>query len=154
MSRALRIMVWIVLGTGVVGILLGTALCIFVGTAAISGVRSGVETVTASRPPAVDPTALVKGNLYWVAAPSPWDRVVDLYTKPAEGWFDLEQHLCAVIRDATRVTFVARDGPWCYIECLGCNPRPKEGWLRCNLLLDYEPTPVPTPNITPQRPTD
>ena len=45
----------------------------------------------------------------------------------------------------------SRDG-WCYVETTNIFGRRVEGWLECNRLLDYEPTPIPTPNLTPEKP--
>lgn len=103
---------------------------------------------------------LVVGETYWIGAllPPPgvpaglMMRDADLYNKPGGSISDPSVTIIAVLRDATQVKLIGIRDEWCYVEGANESGRHVEGWLRCNRLLDYKPTPVPTPNRTPQKP--
>lgn len=104
---------------------------------------------------------LVPGNQYWTAAyddpwsgPSSW---VPLSNKPSDDWNDPAVALIDFLPDAAPVTLIGVQDAWCYVEGIGISFEfaagvHVEGWLRCDVLLTYEPTPLPTPNLTPERP--
>jgi hypothetical protein len=79
-------------------------------------------------------------------------RSADLYNKPGNSISDPTVTIVAVIGEATVVKLVGMQEEWCYIEATNQFGQGVEGWLRCDRLLDYEPTPFPTPDLTPQRP--
>lgn len=66
----------------------------------------------------------------------------------------------AVVSDTSEVRLVKVSDPWCYVEVIDEyfrdplmeNEKIEEGWIECDILLDYRPTPVPGPIMTPQRP--
>jgi len=103
---------------------------------------------------------LVIGETYWTGAIMPPRglpaglvmRWTDLQNKPGSTIKDPSVTIITMLDDATRVELTGiRDG-WCYVETTNMFGRPVEGWLKCNRLLDYRPTPIPTPNLTPEKP--
>ncbi len=103
----------------------------------------------------------VSGNQYWISAyedpisgPSSW---VPIYNLPGELFSDPAIALIDFIPDATLVTLIGVQDEYCYVEGFGPSSEvfpalPVEGWLTCDLLLTHKPTPLPTRNLTPQRP--
>jgi len=132
--------------------LVASGLAILCVVAAIAGLV-GLGRLAESLPtPSPQPTLIV-GETYWTGAPAGLVvRWTDLQNKPGSVIGDLDVTIIAVLGDATEVELSGiRDG-WCYVEAPNEFGRPVEGWLKCNRLLDYRPTPIPTPNLTPEKP--
>jgi hypothetical protein len=127
----------------ILGALIIGGVCLFVGSAAITGIKEAVTKQTTPE--------LVEGNTYWIKAPLVFHDV-SLYTKPKKGILDTEPVICGVLDNATEVKLVGKEGDWCYIEGVGSFGTRQEGWVDCIVLLNYQPTPLPTPNLTPQHP--
>ena len=113
--------------------------------------------------PTVPPTPqLIEGNEYWLGGIELGpirDYWTTLYSLPSHG---PDSTLVSIVSDSSRVTLVKKQDGWCYVEVvdeyfrdsiLG-NDEIEEGWVRCSCLLGYHPTPLPTPILTPQRPSD
>ena len=139
--------------------LVASGLAILCVVAAIAGLV-GLGRLAESLPtPSPQPTLIV-GETYWTGAIAPPPglpaglvvRWTDLQNKPGSVIGDLDVTIIAVLGDATEVELSGiRDG-WCYVEASNEFGRHVEGWLQCDRLLDYEPTPIPTPNLTPEKP--
>jgi hypothetical protein len=152
-------------------VIVGVAIC---AIAAFLGIFRLAQALPTPAPTSV----LTIGRNYWVNAlvPPPGmpaglvDRYANVYNKPGSPITDPSVTIIAVISDATELTLTAVQADWCYVRgtynfMSGINiptpeppmptldfTRPFEGWMECNRLLDYEPTPYPTPNQTPQAP--
>jgi len=104
--------------------------------------------------PSPHPTPeLVEGRRYWLEGlqlPGGFLRTrwVDLLSLPQRGGGST---ITGVLENGSEVTLVGREGKWCYVEGQG-QYGIQEGWLECDRLLDYKPTPFPTSVTTPQRP--
>lgn len=96
---------------------------------------------------------LVEGRTYWLEGlelPGGLlrSRWIDLYTLPRH---EEGSTIGGVLENGSEVVLIGQEGKWCYVE--GQGPYAiEEGWIRCNRLLDYEPTPFPTRVRTPRRP--
>lgn len=113
--------------------------------------------------PTVPPTPeLIEGNEYWLGGIEFGpirDYWVNLRSLPSYG---PDSTIVAVISDSSRVRLVRKQGNWCYVEVVDeyfrdpalVNDQVEEGWVECSRLLGYQPTPLPTPVLTPQRPPD
>ncbi|HEY9153271.1 MAG TPA: hypothetical protein VIN60_10330 [Anaerolineales bacterium] len=152
-------------------ILFGIIICVIVSSL-------GLFHLAQSLPTPAPTAALVIGHDYWVSALIPplgmpaglVLRYAELFNKPGNPINDPSVTLTAMIPDATELTLVATQQNWCYVRgtynfMQGINiptlappmptpdfTKPFEGWMECNRLLDYAPTPYPTPNSTPQPP--
>jgi len=119
--------------------------------------------------PTPEPTlALTAGNEYWIEAIIPRNSLFSglvvtnatIYNKPGNILSDPSITIIAFIPDATKVTLLRQQGNWCYVSGkysplreYGINTiETFEGWMDCSQLINYEPTPYPTPNRTPQPP--
>lgn len=123
-------------------------------------VFTGLDRLVESLPTPQPRPTLTVGETYWIGAllPSPGlpagliMRSADLYNKPGSSITDPSVTIVAVLEDATPVKLIGIRDEWCYVEAADELGQHVEGWLRCSRLLDYEPTPVPTPNLTPEKP--
>jgi hypothetical protein len=147
---------WI-LGCGIIGVLLvlSVAVCVLAGGLGLVGLVQFAESLPTPRPTPV----LTIGEIYWIGAllpPPGLDGLVvrsaELYNKPGNSISDPSVTIVMFLNDATPVKLAGSRGEWCYVEATNEFGQDVEGWLRCNRLLDYEPTPVPTPNRTPEPP--
>ncbi|MBA7647462.1 hypothetical protein ES703_55234 [subsurface metagenome] len=96
---------------------------------------------------------LYLGNQFWLSAyddpwsgPSSW---VPIYNLPGESFSNPAVAPIDFIPDATLVTLIWAKDEYCYVEGFGPSIEgfpggPVAGWLSCDLLLTYEPTPIPT----------
>jgi hypothetical protein len=75
-----------------------------------------------------------------------------LFNKPGSVIDDPSITIVAILDDATPVKLASIQKEWCYVEATDRFNNHVEGWMNCVQLLDYEPTPFPTPNLTPQKP--
>ncbi|MBA7539596.1 hypothetical protein ES705_31876 [subsurface metagenome] len=101
------------------------------------------------------------GPTYWISSywdpwlgPSEW---VPIYNLPGEFLSNPSVAIIDYIPDATLVELIGVKDEYCYVEGFahsieGIPDVPFEGWLNCDFLLTYKPTPIPTLNLTPQRP--
>ncbi len=149
---------WWTLGCGIVmGLLvlvvLMVALCNLVGRAGMRWAES-LPTV----PP--KPTLTI-GNTYWIGGLIPPAGLpqglaipdVAVYNKPGDPVFSPDVTIVWFLHDATPVTLAGIRDRWCYVEARDDEfDRNVEGWIDCDRLLGYEPTPIPTPDRTPERP--
>lgn len=113
--------------------------------------------------PTVPPTPdLIEGNEYWLGGIELGpirDYWIDLYSLPEHG---ADSTIVAVVSDSSQMRLVKKQGGWCYIEVVDeyfrdatfSNDETEEGWVKCSCLLGHQPTPLPTPVLTPQRPSD
>lgn len=113
--------------------------------------------------PTVPPTPeLVKGSEYWLGGIELGlvrDYWINLSSLPGHG---SGSTIVGVVSDSSRVTLVKEQDAWCYVEVVDeyfrdstlTNDEIEEGWIRCSCLLGYQPMPLPTPILTPQRPSD
>jgi len=118
-------------------------------------------TAESQLPTSIPKSNLVAGNQYWTAAyddpwsgPSPW---VPLSNKPSDDWTDPAVAIVDFLSDASLVMLVGTQDGWCYVEGTGLAIEGipgvhVEGWLRCDSLLTYKPTPLPTVDLTTERP--
>lgn len=147
---------WLVpLGVTCVAIIVGVVICVI---AASIGLFRLAQTLPTPAPTPV----LTVGKSYWVSALIPPKGLpaglvlpsADIYNKPGNSITDPSVTVVAVVPDATELTLAAVQADWCYMKGRYYSDYSKsvEGWLKCNRLLDYEPTPYPTPNKTPQAP--
>jgi hypothetical protein len=129
--------------------------------------------------PTTQPTAvLIIGQTFWINAilpvkPLPAGMVVtsaEIQNKPGNLYDDPSITYTASVPDGTKVSLSGVRGDWCYVKGIynpmrdfsvddSESPLPTldwrtefEGWVECSRLLDYEPTPYPTPNRTPVAP--
>ncbi len=102
---------------------------------------------------------LVEGERYWVGAlqpPLPFMENLSmpyatLLSEPGEINPPDPTALVGVLPNATPVTLKEVQDEWCRVEGTAFDER-LEGWMQCSQLLDYEPTPVPMPDLTPEQP--
>src|SRR5574341_956819 len=142
----------IVAGLIVLGIVV-CAVALIVGFIALGRFAQTLPT------PQPRPTLIV-GENYWIGALLPPPglpeglvmRSAVLYNKPASSINDPSVTIVAVLNDATPVKLTGIQNEWCYVEATNQLGQHVEGWLQCDRLLDYEPTPFPTPNLTPVKP--
>ena len=135
-----------------------TILLVAVQTCCCGGIYKAIEGL-----PTVPPTPeLIEGNEYWLGGIELgpirlyW---TDLLSLPNHG---PDSILVYVVSDSSRVRLVRKQDDWCYVEVVDeyfrhsppHSDKLKEGWMECSRLLDYRPTPLPTPVLTPQRPSD
>ena len=120
---------------------------------------TGLERLAEVLPtPQPQPTFTV-GETYWIGAllpvaPLPRSLVLrsaDMYNKPGN-INDPDVRIIGVLGEGTEVKLRGIRGEWCYVEGTSEFGRHIEGWLGCIRLLDYKPTPLPTPNLTPEQP--
>jgi len=139
-------------------VILGILLC---GSLLIGGLL-GLGRLAESLPTPPPRPTLVEGNEYWLSGIELGpirDYWVDLLSLPNHG---PDSTIVAVVSDSSRVRLIRKQGGWCYIEVIEeyfrdpllVNDKIEEGWVECSRLLDYQPTPLPTPVLTPQRPSD
>lgn len=146
----------------IIGVVLALGLIFACGVCVIAGVGGGLaglgRFVEALPTPVPKPT-LVEGERYWlrgIPEPIP-DYWINLLSLPEHVWGG-KSTIVAVVSDSSEVRLVERREDWCYVEMTHEYPREyvttqkKEGWVECHRLLDYQPTPLPTPVRTPQRP--
>jgi hypothetical protein len=144
-----------VLGCIIVGGLLAIAVVICLAAGFF-----GLARVAQSLPTPKPTPILTTGKTYWIGALIPPAGVPEglviryaiLQNKPGSSINDPTITVIRFLDDATPVKLTGIRDEWCYIEALDQFGKQVEGWLECNRLLDYEPTPVPTPNLTPERP--
>lgn len=117
-----------------------------------------VEPTNTPEPTGIPKPDFAIGGQYWTSACSdPWGGLsswVDLSNKPSDNWSDPSVTIVGVLSDASPVTMIGIRADWCLVggtEELFLR-RYVEGWLKCSRLLSYKPTPLPTPNLTPERP--
>jgi hypothetical protein len=148
----------ILLGLGCLAVVLAAVACLALSSAGIVELARGLPTAM--------PTAqLVIGHTYWVGALLPPAglpsglvlRDVDVFNKPGSSLSDPSITIVDVVPDATPLTLAGMQDSYCYIEGeyrspVTDNVRQVQGWIDCGRLLDYQPTPYPTPNRTPQQP--
>ena len=140
----------------IIGIFVCVALCAASLIVGVIGLGRFADTLPTPQP---HPT-LVVGETYWVGALLPPPglpsglvlRYADLYNKPGDSINDPSITIVAVVNDATPVTLTGIQESWCYVEATNEFGNQVEGWMNCDRLLDYEPTPFPTLNLTPQSP--
>ena len=146
---------WWILGCGIV-VGLAVLVVLMVGVCNLVG-RAGMRWVGSLPTPPPKPTLTV-GDTYWIGAlvppgglSLPIIRDVTVYNKPGDP-SSPDVTLIAFLHDATPVKLASiRDGR-CYIEATGEYGQHVEGWVDCDRLLGYKPTPIPTPDRTPERP--
>ncbi len=152
-------------------ILIGIAVCIIASGIGLFSFARSLPTIAAT-------PVLSIGKNYWVNAiippPGPLAGLVtrdaNVYNKPGNPISDPSITIVAIVPNTTEVNLVAIKQNWCYVRGVynpmsGINiPTPEppmptldftksfEGWIECDRLLDYQPTPYPTPNSTPQAP--
>ena len=98
------------------------------------------------------------GGQYWTSADlSPWGAPsswVDLINKPSDDFTDPSVAIVGILSDASPVTLIGIRDDWCLVG--GTEELFQhlyvEGWLKCSRLLSYEPTPLPTIDMTPESP--
>ena len=120
----------------------------------------GLGRLAESLPTPLPRPTLVVGETYWIGALLPPPGLpaglvmpsANLYNKPGSSISDPSVTIVAVLDDTTPVKLTGIRDEWCYVEATNQLGQHVEGWLRCDRLLDYEPTPVPTPNLTPEKP--
>jgi hypothetical protein len=104
---------------------------------------------------------LVEGERYWVGAmqpPLPFMEGLSvpyatLLNEPGEVTAaDPTTAFVGMLPDATPVTLKEVQDEWCRVEGTDEWGDQIEGWMQCIQLLDYEPTPVPLPDLTPEQP--
>ena len=145
----------------VIGIVAGLLVCGICGFAGVGGVIRLGRFVESLPTPTRTPT-LIEGGTYWLRAiegvgPLPGMYWLDLLSLPEHGG---RSTIVAVVSDTSQVRLVKVSGEWCYVEVIdeyfraptSENENIEEGWIECDMLLDYRPTPVPGPIMTPQRP--
>lgn len=148
---------WLVVIGIVIGLLICGA-CAFVGMSGVISLGRFVESLPTPQPTPI----LVEGETYWLKAiegigPLPGMYWIDLMSLPQHGG---QSTIVAVVSDASQLRLVKVSGGWCYVEVIDeyfrdptlKNEEIEEGWIECHRLLDYRPTPLPTPIMTPQRP--
>jgi len=144
---------------GVTCLVIGALLVVFVLACAVV-LFTGLDRLAKSLPtPQARPTLTI-GQTYWIGALLPPPGLpaglripnADLYNKPGTSLSDPSVTIVAVLGDATPVKLGGIRNEWCYVEGTDEFGKHVEGWLRCDRLLDYKPTPVPTLNLTPQKP--
>lgn len=133
-----------------------------VGCTVVTGIGFGqlVQLVNKLPTPPPQPT-LVVGETYWIGALQPPGGILEGLTttyaivnnKPGSSLDDPGITIVGILQDATPVTLIGIENEFCYIEATNEFNSPVEGWLSCSRLLDYQPTPFPTPNLTPERPS-
>jgi len=142
----------------IAGLIIGALLC----AGLLIGGLIGLRRLTESLPTPPPRPTLTDGNDYWLEGielgpiRSYW---TDLLSLPSHG---ADSTIVAVVSDSSRVRLVRRQADWCYVEVIDeyfrdpllTNDRIEEGWVECSRLLGYQPTPLPTPILTPQRPLD
>jgi hypothetical protein len=113
--------------------------------------------------PTMPPTPqLEKGRTYWLGGIT-WPMQmywVDLMSLPASSLENSQSTIVAVVSDSSEVELLGVQEGWCYVKVIHEYQRdavlpPREGvegWVECRRLLDYQPTPLPTPILTPQEP--
>jgi hypothetical protein len=148
---------WWVLGCGIV-VGLSVLVVLMVGLCNLVG-RAGMRWVESLPAPAPKPS-LVVGRTYWTAAlmpPAPLSEglvipYVEVYNKPGDPFYP-DVTIVYFLHDATPVKLAGIRDRSCYIEARDDElDHNVEGWVDCDRLLGYEPTPVPTPDRTPERP--
>ncbi len=163
---------WLIpLGISCIVIIVGVAICVIAASL-------GIFRLAQSLPTPAPTAALIIGRNYWVNALIPPPGMpaglvisnADVYNKPGNPITDPSVAIIAVVPDTTELTLMAVQADWCYVQGIynfmsGISiptpeppmptpdfTRPIEGWMECSRLLDYKPTPYPTPNQTPQAP--
>ena len=154
---------WLIpLGIACTSVIVGVIVCAVVASL-------GFFRLAQTLPTPAPTLVLTVGKGYWVNALIPPQgllaglvlRNADVYNKPGNPITDPSVTIIAVIPDATELTLKAVQANWCYVEGtyypfreLGITDYSQsiEGWMECNRLLDYAPTPYPTPDKTPQAP--
>jgi hypothetical protein len=159
---------------------LGVTCAVVIAVAALCAIAStfGLFQLAQSLPTTAPTPALTAGKTYWVNAVIPplglpaglVVRDAEIYNKPGNPIADPSVTIIAMVPDATELTLTAVQTNWCYVrgtynfmagiyiptpEPPMPTPdftKPFQGWIECNRLLDYAPTPYPTPNMTPQAP--
>ncbi len=138
-------------------LILGAVIC---AVAIITGFVELGQWINTLPTPEPRPTLIV-GENYWVSAlllpPGlPAGLVLQsatLYNKPGSSISDPSVTIVGVLKDTTPVKLSGiRDDEWCYVEGSDDFGDHVVGWMNCIQLLDYEPTPFPTPNLTPEKP--
>jgi hypothetical protein len=126
---------------------------------AIFGV-AGLNRVAKNLPTIRPRTTLTIGQTYWVGAIIPplglpsgmVLRYANLYNKPGYMTTDPSITVVSTLSDSIPVKLNGMQENWYYVEATNQFGENVEGWLNCDQLLDYQPTPYPTPNRRPQRP--
>ena len=142
----------LIIGLAFVGVLLCGAVLLVV----LFKLGRFVESLPTPRPSPV----LEVGKTYWIGAILPPPGLpagltlyyVDIQNKPRSSLNDPGITVIGVLKDATPVKLTGIQDKWCYIEATNEFGDPVEGWLDCDQLLDYQPTPFPTPDLTPVKP--
>jgi hypothetical protein len=120
----------------------------------------GLGNLAKSLPTLPVPPKLVIGKTYWIGALVPPAGLpaglvipnVQLFNKPGSTISDPSVTIVAILDDATPVKLTGIRDEWCYIKATDQFGKQVEGWLDCDRLLGYKPTPIPTPNLTPEKP--
>jgi len=78
----------------------------------------------------------------------------DIWHDPPSGDISNDPSLAivGVLLDVSPVTLIGAQDGWCYVEGTDPAGHHVEGWMHCDILLSYKTTPLPTPNLTPERP--
>jgi len=113
--------------------------------------------------------SFVVGQTYWVNGVEPEGFLIQgmpnewttLYNKPSDDVSDSTVTWLFFIPAGEPVRVDGVEGRFCYVvgedpEAMAKVPFDGEcffdGWMECKYLLSFQPTPLPTPNLTPQRP--
>jgi hypothetical protein len=146
---------WVVPCAVVAGVLLiGVIACVVAS-------RMGFNRLLTSLPGRSSTVELVEGERYWVGAMQPPLPFMEgfsvpyatLLSEPGEVTAaDPTTAFVGMLPDTTPVTLKEVQDEWCRVEGTDEWGDQVEGWMQCNQLLDYEPTPVPLPDLTPELP--
>lgn len=119
----------------------------------IPGTSKFLTTTTTTKQ---DQPTFAIGARYWTSAyEDPLlgiSHIVPIFNKPSDDFNDPTVTVLDFLQDATPLTLIGMQSDWCYVKALSLIGQSVEGWLRCKQLLEYQPTPLPTPNLTPQAP--
>jgi hypothetical protein len=146
---------WVVPCAVVAGVLLIGVIACFAAS------RVGLNRLLTSLPGRSSTVELVEGERYWVGAmqpPLPFMEGLSvpyatLLSEPGEiTASDPTTAFVGMLPDATPVTLREVQDEWCRVEGTDEWGDHVEGWMQCIQLLDYEPTPVPMPGLTPEQP--
>jgi len=152
----------IILVLGCLAVVLAVAGCLVLSSL-------GVIQLAKQLPTARPTPSLVVGQTYWVGAVLPPEGFLSglvirdalIYNKPGSSLSDPSIAIVADVPDATALTLSGIQDEYCYVEGeyfplrdtgITDYSQKADGWIDCSRLLDYEPTPYPTPNLTPQQP--
>lgn len=140
---------------------------LWVGLATVAATLScGVQSEPLPTPyviPSLTPNVRVEltpGRVYWLSSvPDPLVGTVyfvGLQNIPSDVLSDPTVAIVGFLGSGTPVILVASQDRWCYVSGEGTDEwafvGEIEGWVQCEYLLQSEPTPFPTPDLTPVQP--